>query len=136
MVQRAKLVLGNAEVVSMAAWSVQKRIKVVGLLALSAALFYLAFTIDRVEGKVFEHTNVVKLDASNFDDKVRDSIRPDCRPRTGSYRWCSEASYSSGLCTAMLSLALFVVSMIVHYPVRLFVEWHLYTASVELECIL
>ena len=56
----------------MAAWSVQKQVKVAGLLILSATLFYLAFTIDRVDGKVFEHTNVVQLDATTFDEKVGD----------------------------------------------------------------
>ncbi|CAL5227416.1 g10376 [Coccomyxa viridis] len=56
----------------MAAWSLQKQMKVAGLLTLSIALFYLAFTIDRVDGKVFEHTNVVQLDATSFDEKVND----------------------------------------------------------------
>ncbi len=59
----------------MAAWSLQKQMKVAGLLTLSIALFYLAFTIDRVDGKVFEHTNVVQLDATSFDEKVGDSTR-------------------------------------------------------------
>jgi hypothetical protein len=54
----------------MAAWSVQKQVKVAVLLALSVALFYGAFTIDGVLAKVFEHSNVLKLDASNFDEKV------------------------------------------------------------------
>ncbi len=58
---------------NMAVWSMQKRMKVAGLLILSATLFYLAFTIDRVEGKVFEHTNVVQLDATSFDEKVGNS---------------------------------------------------------------
>ena len=54
----------------MAAWSVQKQVKVAVLLALSVALFYGAFTIDGVLAKVFEHSNVLKLDASNFNEKV------------------------------------------------------------------
>ena len=64
----------------MAAWSVQKQVKVAGLLTLSVALFYLAFTIDRVDGKVFEHTNVVQLDAASFDEKVGDSVHPTTAP--------------------------------------------------------
>lgn len=52
-------------------WSLQKQAKVTVLVALSATLFYFAFTIDRVGGKVFEHSNVVKLDARNFDEQVR-----------------------------------------------------------------
>lgn len=56
----------------MAAWSVQKQVKIAGLLILSVTLFYLAFTIDRVDGKVFEHTNVVQLDATTFDERVGD----------------------------------------------------------------
>ena len=51
-------------------WSTRKQLHVAALLALSVGLLYLAFTIDRVDGKMFEHSNVVKLDANNFDEKV------------------------------------------------------------------
>ena len=51
-------------------WSMRKQLHVAALLALSVGLFYLAFTIDRVDGKMFEHSSVVKLDANNFDEKV------------------------------------------------------------------
>ncbi|CAK0755263.1 hypothetical protein CVIRNUC_002361 [Coccomyxa viridis] len=53
-------------------WSMRKQLHVAALLALSVGLFYLAFTIDRVDGKMFEHSSVVKLDANNFDEKVND----------------------------------------------------------------
>ena len=64
----------------MAAWSVQKQVKVAVLLVLSVALFYGAFTIDGVLAKVFEHSNVLKLDASNFDEKVGglNPLLPSC----------------------------------------------------------
>ena len=95
----------HIRIASMAAWSVQKQVKVAGLLTLSIALFYLAFTIDRVDGKVFEHTNVVQLDANSFDDKVGDSVRP-----TNSFLYWNAvfstvitASHSSG-CLAAFSL--------------------------------
>lgn len=61
-------------------WSMRKQLHVAALLALSVGLFYLAFTIDRVDGKMFEHSSVVKLDANNFDEKVGHRPYSCCHP--------------------------------------------------------
>lgn len=82
--------------------SIQKQVKVAGLLALSIALFVLAFTIDRVDGKVFEHSNVLKLDAKNFDEKVSTlTLQQHLYHKAHPLR--SKASYSSLRCVHLVT---------------------------------
>ena len=81
--------------------SIQKQVKVAGLLALSIALFVLAFTIDRVDGKVFEHSNVLKLDAKNFDEKVS-TLTTQQHLHHKAYPLQSKASYSSLRCVHLV----------------------------------
>ena len=82
--------------------SIQKQVKVAGLLALSIALFVLAFTIDRVDGKVFEHSNVLKLDAKNFDEKVSTlTLQQHLHHKANPLR--SNTSYSSLRCMHLVT---------------------------------